>query len=193
MVRELPPELATLVTAELASGERIAWTGQPSLQTIPAASVPLMLFGLPWTAFSVFWMWAASGGLRNHAPTPEAPAWSPVDLISIVFPLFGLPFVIIGLGLLTSPYWIRRAARRTAYVISDRRAFILNRGRITRVRCFQGSVLGMLEHREREDGSGDIVLQPSTGSGKQSTPEVAFERVPEVKRVLALLAGLPKS
>ena len=70
MAKELPPELATLVDAELASGERIAWTGQPNLETIPPASIPLMMFGIPWTAFAVFWMWAAGGGFRNHPRLP---------------------------------------------------------------------------------------------------------------------------
>ena len=60
------------------------------------------------------------------------------------------------------------------------------------MRSFQSAVLGMLEHRERADGSGDIVLQPSTWYGEAPVPEVAFERIPEVKRVHALMSDLPR-
>ena len=45
----------------------------------------------------------------------------PFQLISICFPLFGLPFVLIGLGMLTAPHWAKRKALRTAYAVTDRR------------------------------------------------------------------------
>ncbi len=193
MARELPAELALLVDSELENGERIAWTGQPRLRPFPLGSIPLVLFGLPWTAFSVFWMWAASGGMTRHAATAEAVQTTPMDVMSMVFPWFGLPFVLIGVALLTSPLWMHVAARRTAYVITDRRAFILKRGRTVGVRSFTASDLRGVERTQYADGSGNVVLQaPLIATGSDRLPVVAFLGVPDVKHVEELLRNLPK-
>ncbi len=56
--------------------------------------IPMVLFGVLWTGFSVFWMWGASGFGQG-------------DRIGSLFALFGLPFVLIGLGMLLSPFYNR--------------------------------------------------------------------------------------
>jgi hypothetical protein len=44
----------------------------------------------------------------------------------VLFPLFGVPFVLIGLGMLAAPYWMRRKAQNTVYALTDKRALILS-------------------------------------------------------------------
>ena len=75
------------------------------------------LFGIPFTAFAFFWLGLASGIGRAAGPGPPG-----------FFVLFGIPFVIVGLGMLTSPFWMFLKALRTAYAITDRRAFTIERG-----------------------------------------------------------------
>jgi hypothetical protein len=118
----LPPELATLVDDELASGERIVWVGQPIPSRYAFPSLGIVLFAIPWTAFAIFWMAAASG-----FKLPDLARGSGL------FSLFGVPFVLIGLGMLSTPFWMLRKARRTAYVITDQRALVVDCGAWGRV------------------------------------------------------------
>jgi hypothetical protein len=139
----LSHNVSHLVDAELWNGERVIWTGQPIPSRFASRSIGLVFFGIPWTAFALFWMAGASGF--------KMPDFSHGFGI---FPLFGLPFVLIGFGLLSSPYWMRRKARRTTYVITDQRAIVLAGGvfgSIT-IRSFDPDRLKDIRRVQKPDG-----------------------------------------
>jgi len=70
-------------------------------------SIPIVLFGIPWTAAALFWMALTSGF--------EMPNFNFKDGFD-VFPLFGIPFVFIGLEMLSSPLrMIRKAKKRRMF------------------------------------------------------------------------------
>src|SRR5262249_47548939 len=109
----LNPGLASLVDAELDKGEQIAWIGRPIAWRYALPYVAVLLVGIPFTVFALFWMGAVRG-----FPSAGVP----------VFALFGIPFVVVGLGMLLSPFWMLYRAGRTAYAITDRRALIVEHG-----------------------------------------------------------------
>jgi hypothetical protein len=153
-----PDDLAARVDAELAKGERIAWIGRP-IPWLPArSSLPMALFGIPFTAFALFWTAAAGGFAFRHGPGPPS-----------FFPMFGLIFVVVGLGLLLSPLWAFRKATRTIYAITDQRALIIEPdlwGHAI-VQSFEPRQLAYLERHQRGDGSGDLVFRREhRGSGR---------------------------
>ena len=76
-----------------------------------------------------------------------------------LFPLFGIPFVLIGFGMLSSPYWTMRKARRTAYVLTTARAIIFDGGFSTTIRSFGPDRLTDLRRKQRADGSGDVIFE----------------------------------
>src|SRR6185437_12509968 len=100
---ELPLELDERVRSELSEGEQLLWVGQPLPRRYVRSSIPIVLFGIPFTGFALFWMAGASGVLFAGAAMNGGPGGFAAFLAC--FPLFGLPFLIIGLGMLTSPYW----------------------------------------------------------------------------------------
>lgn len=120
-------EMQNQIQAELQSGERIRWSAQP---VSTAASAPgqwfMFIFAIPWTAFAIFWTLMASGMLFREGSS------GPPMLFRLVFPLFGLPFILIGIWMLASPWRAKKKlaqmALRTAYVITDRRAIIFDSG-----------------------------------------------------------------
>lgn len=181
-------DLHLAVQNELAEGERVFWTGQPIPSRLARKALPLVLFGIPWTAFALFWMWGATGfgkGLDKDAGP------------FMLFPLFGLPFVLIGLGMLTSPYWAARQARKTVYAVTDRRVFILSPTFFgsTKTRSFQPEDLDSLERTQHADGSGDLVFTYDIRTTQNSTRRVpvGFLAVPNVKdaeQIVATLAEL---
>ena len=60
-ISALPHETRFVVERELAFGERILWLAQPNPRRLMLLALPILLFAIPWTAFSIFWMWSASG------------------------------------------------------------------------------------------------------------------------------------
>ena len=169
---------------ELRSGERMIWSAQPIPKSFQRGSWGLVLFGIPWTAFSIFWVGAASFG-----------TWKVGNGWFSLFPLFGLPFVLIGIGMLTSPYWMRKKATRTLYAITDQRAIVLSqgfRGRMT-IQSFAPTELQSTSREENNDGSGDIIFTTRTwrdSDGDRRTQRTGFTGVPDVKRVEELIREL---
>jgi hypothetical protein len=180
----LPRELASFVDLELEPGEQIAWAAQPIPGRFARRSIGLVLFGIPWTSFAIFWMAGASGF--------KIPDFSHGFGF---FPLFGVPFVLIGFGLLSSPYWMRRKARRTAYVITDKRALILAGGswRSTTVRSFEPYRLGDIRRVQNADGSGDLIFErtwASDGDGGRQSTDHGFLAVRDARNVETLVRDL---
>ena len=175
----LPRELRDMVNDELASGERLLWSGQPAARPFVLKTLPIVVFGIPWTAFAIFWTVAASGLIFHTSSKPP-----------IFFPLFGLPFVAIGVAMLSSPIRAIGKARRIVYVLTDRRAVIFERRRATRIRSFGPKELARAHRRQRRDGSGDVLFSdepdvpPFQGDSERPQREVVgFLGIPDVQAV----------
>jgi hypothetical protein len=162
----LPDELRAVLRRELEAHERIEWLDQPSAVQRARGTIGAVLFGIPWTAFSLFWMVGAAQG-------------------SLAFALFGVPFVAIGLGMLASPVMAARAARSSAYVVTNRRVILIEAsGRSFSIKSLGPDRLDRLERRERADGSGDLVLASRSerdSDGDRRTVEDAISAVPDVR------------
>ena len=181
----LPPDIANLVESELRSGERVAWTGQPIPSLFARRSIRIVLFGIPWTAFALFWMAGASGF--------KVPDFS--NGIFGIFPLFGLPFVLIGFGLLSSPYWMRRKALKIAYVITDQRAIVFAGGTwgSTTIRSFDPERLKDIRRVQKSDGTGDLIFErtwSSNGDGGRQFTDHGFLAIADVREVEVMITRL---
>jgi hypothetical protein len=175
-VSMLPHRLRAMIESELQPGERIDWLGQPLPGRLAIATLPIVLFSLFWTAFSIFWVYKAG-----------AKEWMAGGEFQL-FPLFGIPFVLIGFTMLYSPFWVMRGARRSAYVLTDRRALLFRGGwrDTVTVRSFEPARLTDLIRTQRADGSGDLVFKRDIGSdsdGGRTYRDVGFAAIPDVKGV----------
>ena len=183
----VPPEFEEIVTAALTLGERLLWFGKPRPRRALLERVPVLLFAVPWTAFAVYWTYASLQHiLRRHPPGP-APG------LALFFPLFGVPFILIGLGMLFSPLWTALRARRMCYALTDRRLILWQpglRGRAGITSYSADQLRNMnLTCRERPDGSGTITFT-ERGSAKRSPHRVdllAIDRVRDVEDLVRLL------
>ena len=182
----LPRELRSQVELELQSGERIMWMEQPVPGIFASRANGLVLFGIPWTAFAIFWTVTATrtftGGEFGNM------GW--------LFALFGVPFILIGMRMLTGPCWERRRAARTAYVITDRRAMILEagwRGGMN-VRSFDPPALRVdLQRKQNPNGTGDVIFKQElrrTNKGRARTINIGFLAVRDVKGVEEMVRAL---
>lgn len=108
----------------VAPGETILWQGQPAGQIVPRHfwAAPAILGWLV-VAFGAFWFLNLSDMLND----PQIPF--PITL----FPFIGLAFMAIGLwNALVAPVTGAMRRRATRYALTDRAAYISERGHITR-------------------------------------------------------------
>lgn len=179
---KMPPELQQRVTRELQPGEVVRWAGQPDPAHIMRQGFLLWFFFIPWTAFSLFWM-AGAAGFR--VPDFSSP--------TVLFPLFGLPFLLIGLGGLVSPWWLRRTARHTVYVVSNQRAFSLAGWRTVTMTSWLPEQLTQITRSERADGSGDLVFDIEVRQGHRGSSvqhKRGFMALPDVRRAETFVHAL---
>jgi hypothetical protein len=103
----------------LETGEDILWQGAPEggVDFTGVWSVQT-LFALFFTAFSLFWITMAytiTGQMNDGVGR----------VINTVFPLFGLPFLLVGLHLLVGRFWADARRRRNSYyTLTNRAAYI---------------------------------------------------------------------
>lgn len=172
---ELPYRLRDVVDRELERDERIEWLGMPKRVYFTPVATGAFLFGIPWTAFALFWTAGAAGF--------KIPAFNqPFDL----FPLFGLPFILIGLAMLSSPIWAYWRAGKTVYIVTNRRAITFDGGWSTTIRSYPPDKLTDIYRREKPDGSGDVIIARRAwrdSDGDRQTEELGFLRIADVKDV----------
>lgn len=117
------------------------------------------LFAVAWPAFSLSWTFRAMGG--------AAASWDRLGPLIIAFPLFGLPFIVFALGMLSVPFVPLLLGRGVAFAVTDRRLlrFVLA-GRL-RTQAIPGDRIGSFDRTERSDGSSNlsIVVGSNVDSG----------------------------
>lgn len=162
-----------IARAELRPQERLVWAEHPVRGTGRRKILPQILFGLGFSGFALFWM-ALAWGIVDAGG-----AWDG-QVIDTIFPLFGLPFVLIGLSMVVAPFFRMRATARMVYALSNQRLLVISGGRTRRVQSYDLAVLGALDHVERPDGSGDLFF------GGQSGPRslrAGLLGVPNIRRL----------
>ncbi len=180
---QVPRHLQDKVERELEPGERIQWTAMPVPRFFTPAATGAFLFGIPWTAFAIFWTAGAAWGTSQAEDAG----------LFRLFPLFGVPFILIGFAMLSSPVWAYRKGVRTVYVITDRRAITFLGGRTTTVRSYLPDHLEDIYRREKKDGTGDVIISRRAwrdSDGNRRSEESGFLRVRDPKAVEAMLRKL---
>ncbi len=181
----IPWALREQIDRELEAGERLEWAGMPVPRFFTAHSIAGFLFAIPWTAFAIFW---TAGAAQATADSCGPRGFD-------FFPLFGVPFILVGVYLLLSPLWTYLKTRRTAYAITDRRALIFDGGWSTTIRSFRPHELRDLSRKERRNGRGDVVITRRVrpdGEGGQQTEDIGFlhvEQPREIEQKLRQLAA----
>lgn len=182
---DIPLKIEDMVRRELEHGEKIVWMEQPIPRYFTPGAIGLVLFAIPWTGFAVFWICAALGF--------KVPDFSK-DVGRVIFALFGLPFVLVGMGMLSAPIWIYRKAFKTIYVITDRRAITLESGWTTTIRSYTPDMLHNIYREEKSNGTGSVILQEEVSTDSDNTTtqtkSLGFLNIRDPKTVEKMLKEL---
>ena len=182
-------DVRQIAQREIEAGEEILWADRPNPSRMSTRTLPIMLFGIPFTGFAVFWIVSAYS-ISNVGPSFGRTG------IDNFFPLFGIPFVLIGLGMLLSPLFAFHKGTKTVYALTNRRALIIEGGSSRSVKSYAFRDMENLERVERADSSGDLIFLRETRRGTKGrtyTEPIGFFGVPDVRAVERTLRGLADS
>lgn len=177
-------QLQNLAGAELGPDEQLLWSGQPNPKRVMMqldTFIPVA-FSIPWTVASIFFICAATGF--------KIPDFTKAG-VEFFLPLFGLPFVLIGLAMMSTPYWKYRKAQRTIYAVTNKRCLIIVKSTWSKkVKVFLFPQIGSFEIKERTDGTGDLLFareKYTDAEGQPYTKRIGFLGIPEVRNVEQIL------
>lgn len=190
----LPEHLAAALKRET-SDDAVRWYGRPNPSQAFWRTTPIWLFAIPWTVFSGYMMLGLAAAMIFAKVPPNAAgkidAFIPV--MGWIGVLFMVPFVVIGLAMMISPFWVWSVSRNTVYAVTDRRVLTIATGRTTKITAIDLRSIQMTERSERVDGSGTLKLV--IGHGRDSDGDAVEKKhdlfaIPEVRNVAALIDGL---
>jgi hypothetical protein len=139
------------IAGELDSDERLLWSGMPRQGIVLRGSdVFLVPFSLLWGGFALFWEAMA---IYIVATAPDPAVWA--------FPLFGLPFVAVGLYLLLGRFLVdARARAKTYYGVTSKRIMVVAGMFSRRVSSLDLRTLTDVSLTERSNRTGTITFGP---------------------------------
>ena len=184
---DLPNKLQEMASEELEDDERVEWLDMPKPRFFTPVSTGAFLFAIPWTAFALFWICGAAGFKIPDFQGPES-----------FFCLFGVPFVLIGFCMLSSPIWAYRSSRKTVYVITDRRAITFEGTFNITVRSYTPDKLQSVFRKQKWSGTaGDVIIDyapwmnsnSENNSPQQGLGFLNIENSKEAERLLKQLAA----
>jgi hypothetical protein len=134
--------------------EKIIWTGTPKQGLLLTSRDMLLVpFSVLWGGFAIFWEYSVLFLIRpHHAVAAPAP-------VVTFFPLFGVPFVLIGLYMMFGRFFLDAQLRkRTAYAITNQRVLILRSGLMNKFVSLSLDRPPGLTLSEGRNGSGTITF-----------------------------------
>ena len=139
--RETTGAAQALLERQIAPGERLLWSGRPQKLHGPRGAG--RLFAVFFLGFVCFWELMALQTLTLGA-----------GLFGILFPLFGIPFILVGIKMLF-PQVGGPKPEEIAYAITDQRVLVVTKGRVS---SWELDSIRGVEKRYYQDGTGDLIL-----------------------------------
>ena len=184
-----PSDAQLRAQSELQSSENLYWTGIADPARAAISALPAAVFGIPFAGFALFWItqaYRATSHISHNSNNSFANGFS-------VFPLFGVPFLLIGLGVILAPLWAYLKGSSTVYAVTNQRVMIITGNGSRTVKSLTPADIVGVDYRERPDGSGDIAIQTNSiirTNNSMSQMKVALVGVPNVKEVARQVLNL---
>lgn len=159
-----------MLQSEIRSDEQLVWSDQPIPRPFSCGSIGLMVMGIPFTVVPLIGIGALS---------VTAFARSPAPMLGGCFSLFAIPFLLAGIGMLTSPIWISLSMKNSIYAITTQRVLLVRKGFFGRriIQSYSPEQLTRMERTERPGGTGDLIFEQFTthqGSSVSTVRRVFF-------------------
>ena len=144
------------IQREIVGNEKVLWTGIPKQGIMFRGSdIFLIPFSLLWGGFAFFWEFMALSSIGNLD-----------DPFGLIFPLFGIPFVLVGIYLIIGRFFVDAYIRsRTYYGLTDSRAIIIGGLFGRQIRSLNLNSTANISLKEGSDDRGTLIFgQDSAGA-----------------------------
>jgi hypothetical protein len=183
---------ASSIARELTSDERLLWQGRPRGGIrLRGSDFFLIPFSLLWGGFAIFWEFMAIFKVPKNDP------------IGWTFPLFGVPFVLMGLYIIFGRFILDKKMRDgTEYAVTSRRAIIVSGFFTRKVRSINLQSTPEITVTERADKSGTITFGSAQPFGwwaqgnlwfPGTSASSAFEMIENVRSVNGIIEKAKRS
>ena len=170
-----PDPLDLALKREMRSAERVLWQGR-QLARVSSKGFGLYFFAIPWTAFALFWTAMAGWGASEMQEDTGFLSWA--------FPLFGLPFILIGLAMMSAPFLPLFNKGKVAFAVTNQRLIRIRLGRKLDVKSVPARRIGHIERTEGRDGAGTLKIAVSVGTDSDGDRHTEYFELGEVQDVL---------
>lgn len=178
-------DLKRPIDSELELGEHALWMAQPDPRRLARQAIPAVIIGVFFGGFPAFGIVTAVSDIGNYATDfPGRYAF---------FPIFAMPFFLIGLAMTLSPLILYNFSKRTVYALTERRAIIVAGGFKTTVQSLYRADLETFQRKDHENGTGDIVFPRRCNAASDRTAAgtlVGFFGIPDVQEAEALIRNI---
>ena len=170
---EMSPKLLAAVERE-SEDKDVQWVGCPNPQVVLLRNFGIWLFAVPWTVFTLSIAFASR----------SQPASISIHLL----------FLVIGIGMLASPFTKALRARSTAHIVTSECLITVAFSMLGRLqtKTVQLSSIQSIERDERSDGFGTLTLHTgwTDSDGDRVKVNDVLYGIPEVRAVEALIVRL---
>ena len=181
----------------LEEGETILWQGAPDGAVDFSGIWSLQsLFAVFFTGFSLFWIMLTFSITAQMTDNIG-------QVFHLAFPLFGVPFLLVGLQLLLGRFWADARRRRNShYTLTNRAAYIGVRTKGTRSLdryaigpnnpiTLEEGTLGAIWFARASYSRPRVMVQPGRGvmrgGATNSQARIGFERLADAREVYAMM------
>lgn len=167
----------------LDDGENLLWVGAPTPGlSVQAADLPKSAFGLFYLGFAIFWTVLASAGAAKGG-----------GLFAMAFPLFGIPFMVVGAYILFGRFFFDAYRRRkTRYALTDRRAIIASSALRRSMTSYPATSFTAIELQEGPPDTINFATRSVRKKRGYRDIPVGFERIKDGAHVHRVLRRIVK-
>ena len=151
-------------------GEEMLWAGRPVGKSWRGEAIGRLVFGMAFGGFALLWTTIAYYAVSDAEDG---------SFMVYLFPLFGVPFLFLGFGVLYSTATVARRLMSTVYALSNQRFLILTDWPRYAACSVELATISAVKKLPKANGAGSLVLV-HTGEG---APSETFAGVPGVASV----------
>lgn len=145
---QLSQQLTVTAADKMEPGEAILYVAKPEPGHEGQVKIWFLPFAIVWTLFSIFWFTAAVAG-----------AISSKSIATWGMALFGVPFVVIGIGMLTTPYITYKRELHTIYALTDKRALVFSNEGVHELVAYDDKHFGPIVPKPYSPERSDIMFR----------------------------------
>lgn len=182
----IPDSLKLFAQREFA-GETLRWVHQPSPRSAFKSALFIWFFAIPWTTFTLVWEGTAISQYLSQSPKSSG-------MGHIAMVLWGIPFVLVGFGMMSAPFWAWHEAKNSLWILTNRRlSFLTARRHAVKIRSVMPSDILAIVRKQWPDGTGDLTLtyqstRDSDGDRKERSD--TLNRVPDARALEEMIRDM---